>query len=303
MAAVTLSCGQCGASLVFDGVRSQNCPYCASPNFVERPAGAGHIDPTFVVTFTGDDAVARRQLDTWLRSRSLFSDGRIKRARVEGLRGVYLPAYLYSAVSHSDYSVMIGEDYRDTETYTTTDSEGNTTTHPRTVTRTERRALAGRFMGYVSDVVVSASAGLSNNELEAVEPFDLKQLRRFTPALVSGWITEDYSRAIDECTQLSRGEAADQVGRKLGPHMPGDSFSDLTFKTTVQWESMEPVLVPIWVLAVRYREDKPPLRVVINGQSGKITGDVPLSVYKILITIGVVIAAIVAIVIATRAGH
>ncbi len=288
---------------MFEGVRSQNCPYCASPNFVERPPAADHTEPTFVVTFTGDDSVARRQLDAWLRSRSLFSDGRIKRARVEGLRGVYLPAYLYSAVSHSDYSAMIGEDYLETETYTTTDSEGNTTTHTRTVTRTEYRALSGRFMGYVSDVVVSASAGLSNNELEAVEPFDLKQLRRFTPALVSGWITEDYSRAVDECTQLSRGEAADHVGRKLRPFMPGDSFKDLSFKTTVQWESMEPVLVPIWVLAVRYRDDKPPLRVVINGQSGKITGDVPLSILKILITIGVVLAAIIAIVIASKAGH
>lgn len=300
---MTLSCGQCGATLVFEGVRSQNCPYCASPNFVERPAVAERPDPTFVVTFTGDDKVARRHLDAWLKSRSLFSDGRIKRARVEALRAVYLPAYLYSAVSVSDYSAMIGEDYQETETYTTTDSEGNTRTETRTVTRTEHRALAGRYRGYVADVVVSASAGLSNTELEAVEPFDLKQLRRFSPALVAGWITEEYSRGADECMQLSRGEASGQIGSRLGPFMPGDRYSDLSFKTTVQWESMEPVLVPVWVLAVRYRDDKPPLRVVMNGQSGKVTGDVPLSIWKILITIAVVVGGIVAIIIASRGGR
>lgn len=303
LTASTLACGQCGASLVFEGVRTQTCPYCASPNFVERPASAARPDPTFVVTFTGDDKVARRQLESWLGTRSVFSDGRIKRARVEGLRGIYLPAYLYSAVSHSEYSALIGEDYTETETYTTTDSQGNTETHTRTVTRTEHRALAGRFIGYVNDVVVSASAGLPNVELEAVEPFDLKQLRRFTPALVAGWITEEFSREAPECVELSRREAVDQIGGKLRPYMPGDSFSDLQWKTAVQWESMDPVLVPVWVLAVRYRDDKPPLRVVINGQSGKVTGDVPLSVWKILIAIGLGLGLIVAIIIAATGGR
>lgn len=288
---------------MFEGVRTQTCPYCASPNFVERPPAAGRPDPTFVVTFTGDDKVARGHLDSWLRSRSMFSDGRIKRARVEGLRGIYLPAYLYSAVSHSDYTALIGEDYTELETYTTTDSDGKTQTHTRTVTRTEHRPLAGRYVGYVNDVIVSASAGLANHELEAVEPFDLKQLRRFSPALVAGWITEEFSREAADCTSLSRQEAVDHIGARLRPFMPGDSFSDLTWKTVVQWESLDPLLVPVWVLAVRYREDKPPLRVVINGQSGKVTGDVPLSVWRILIAIGIGVLAIVGLIVAMRAGR
>jgi len=296
---VTLSCGQCGASLVLEGVRTQNCPYCASPNFAERPAAADRPDPTFVVTFTGDDAVARRHLDAWLRSRSIFADGRIKRARVEGLRGIYLPAYVYSAVSRTQYTAMIGEDYLETETYTTTDSEGRTTTHTRTVTRTEYRPLSGRYTGYVSDVVVSASAGLSNAELEAVEPFDLKQLRRFDPALVSGWIMEEYSRDLAACMELSREEAVTAIGKRLGPFMPGDSCSDLKYQTVVEWESIEPMLVPVWVLAVRYRDDKPPLRVVINGQSGKANGHAPLSAWKIAITILFFVGVIAAIVIAS----
>jgi len=201
----TFACGQCGASLAFDGVRTQTCPYCASPNFVERPAAAGQPDPIFVVTFTGDGAVAKRQLDSWLGNRSLFADPALKHANVEDLRGVYLPAYLYSAVARTDYSAQIGEHYTETETYTTTDSQGNTKTETRTVTRTEYRPLAGRHVGYVTDVIVSASAGLANTELARVEPFDLRQLRRFSPALISGWITEEFSRAADDCRRLSRG--------------------------------------------------------------------------------------------------
>jgi len=297
--AVTYSCGQCGANLAFEGVRTQTCPYCASPNFVERPPTPGQPDPAFVVTFIGDAEVARQRLAAWLGSRTLFADSAIKRATVEDIRGVYLPAYLYSAVARTDYTAKIGEQYTETETYTTTEN-GQTVTKTRTVTRTEYRSLAGRHLGYITDVVVSASTGLSNDELQAVEPFDLRQLRRFSQALVAGWIHEEFSRAPAECRRLSHGEAVDEVGVRLRRFMPGDSHSDLAWRTEVEWESLDPILVPVWVLALRYRGDKPPLRVVINGQTGKAAGKVPLSWWKVTLAIALAIAAIVALILAVQ---
>lgn len=301
VSAVTFSCGQCGASLAFEGVRTQTCPYCASPNFVERPPSPGQPDPAFVVAFTGDAEVARKRLDAWLGSRTLFADSALRRAKVEDIRGVYLPAYLYSAVARTDYTVQIGEQYTETETYTTTEN-GKPVTKTRTVTRTEYRPLAGRHLGYITDVIVSASAGLPNAELQRAEPFDLKQLRRFSPALVAGWIHEEFSRDAAECQRLSRSEAVDEIGARLRRFMPGDSYSDLAWKTAVDWESLEPILVPVWVLALRYRGDKPPLRVVINGQTGKVAGKVPLAWWKIAIPIILVLAAIAAAVLLSSGG-
>jgi hypothetical protein len=292
---VTFACGNCGASLQFDGVRTQTCPYCASPNFVERPPAADQPDPTFVIPFGGDAAWARRHVDTWLGSRSLFADSAVKKANVEHMRAVYLPAYLYSAVARTDYTAQIGEQYTETETYETTDAQGNKKTETRTVTRTEYRPLAGRHVGYVTDVIVTASAGLPNAELQRVEPYDMRQLRRFSPALISGWITEEFSRSADDCRRMSRGEAVDEVGVRLRSFMPGDSYSDLAWRTMVEWESLDPLLVPVWVFALRYREDKPPLRVVINGQTGRVTGKAPLAWWKIAIAIAVVAAIGVAV--------
>jgi hypothetical protein len=290
----TFACGRCGAALVFDGLRAQTCPYCASPNIVERAAET-HTDPRFVVTFVGDNAVARRALDRWLGSRTIFADSALARAKVEDLRGVYVPAYLYSAVGSTEYTAQIGENYTETETYTTTDAQGRSTTATRTVTRTEYRALAGRHVGYVADVVVSASAGLANHELQAIEPFDLKQLRRYTPALISGWIAEEFARDADACMTASRGEAGDQLGDQLRRFMPGDSYSDLAYRTTVSWESLDPMYVPVWVLAIRYRQDKPPVRVVINGQTGAAFGRAPLSLAKLLAALVVVLGIAAAI--------
>ncbi|HMG55633.1 MAG TPA: hypothetical protein VK601_19175 [Kofleriaceae bacterium] len=297
----TLSCEHCGASLQFAGVRSQICPYCASPNVVERPPAAGRPRPEFVVAFTGDAAAARRKLELWLGSRTWFADARIKRARVEDLRGVYAPAYLYSAVAHTAYSASIGEHYSETETYQTTDPQGRKRTETRSVTRTEYRPLSGRHVGYVTDVLVSASAGLGDGEIHAIEPFDYLQLRRYSPALIAGWVAEEFARDPEACRRASRDEALDDVRRRLRKFMPGDSHSDLTWRAAVEWESLAPVLVPIWVLAVRYRDDRRPLRVVINGQTGAIAGKVPLAWWKIALA-ALVASSVVAAIIALAQG-
>ena len=292
----TFSCGNCGASLAFSGVRTETCPYCASPNFVERPAAANRPEPSFVVTFTGDAGVAKLALDRWLGSRSLFADTQLRHATVDEIRGVYLPAYLYSAVARTEYSAQIGEQYTETETYTERDKDGNTVTKTRTVTRTEYRALAGKHFGYVADIMVSASAGLPNAELSRVEPFDLRKMRRYAPALVSGWLTEEFSRAAGDCKARSRSEAVEAVGLRLRKFMPGDSYSDLDWRTAVEWEALDPILVPVWVLALRYREDKPLLRVVINGQTGKVFGKPTLAWCKIAVAVTLGVAVVAAII-------
>jgi hypothetical protein len=246
----------------------------------------------YVVTFTGDGEVARRHLQHWIGSRSVFTDRRLRHAHVEDLRGIYLPAYLYSAVARTDFTAQIGEQYTESETYTTK-RDGKRVTETRTVTKTEYRPLSGNHVAYVTDVVVSASAGISNAELAHVEPFDFRQIRRYAPPLISGWIAEEFSHDPDNCLQLSRNEAVDEVGSRLRRFLPGDSHSDLEWRTRVEWESIHPILVPVWVLALRYGDESPPLRIVINGQTGKVHGKAPLVWWKVAIAVAIV--AIVAI--------
>jgi hypothetical protein len=297
-----LACQQCGAGLVLGDQRTAACPYCASPSVIERPASRDRPNPTFVLTFAAGDELPRRALDRWIARQSLFADSALRRARVEDLRGVYVPGYLYSAVARSAYRARIGEDYTDSETYTETDSEGKSVTKTRNVTRTEWCDLTGQHVGYVTDVVVTASRGLPNAELQAVEPFDWRQLRRYAPSLVSGWLAEEPSRTHDECLALAREEASAREGERLLTFMPGDHVRDLRYQTTVEWEELDPVLVPIWVLAVRYRADAPPLRVVVNGQTGLASGKAPLSWWKILVAclVGAAVLAAIIYAVVTR---
>lgn len=288
-----LACGTCGAALDVGDRRTAACPYCASPSVIERPATPDRPSPTFVLTFAAGTELPRRSLSDWTSSRSIFADSAIKRARLEDLQGIYVPAYLYSAVARSAYTAQIGEEYTETESYT--DSKGKRQT--RRVTRTEYRPLSGQHVGYVTDVVVTASRGLPNVELDGLEPFDLRQLHRYSPALISGWITEEASRTPEECLALAREEATALEGRRLSAFMPGDSHRELRYQTTVEWETLDPVLVPVWVMAVRYRLDKPPLRVLVNGQTGRVIGKAPLSPVKIGIAVMLVVIAVIAVIV------
>jgi hypothetical protein len=204
---------------------------------------------------------------------------------------VYLPAYLFTAEAHVDYDAQIGENYTVTETYT--DSNGKTRT--RTKTKTEWRSLSGSWAAYIDDLLVTASRGLPNAELEAVEPFDLRALRRTTPKILSGWIAEDPSMAPGHCQQLAHQEAVAAVGRRLASFMPGDKHRDLRYQTRLAREDLELLLLPVWVLAVRYDPEKPPVRLVINGQTRKLFGRPPRSWQKITLAIVIPILLLAAI--------
>ncbi len=286
-----LSCQGCGAALkVASGERTVKCPYCASPNVVERPREAGE-DPAFVVGFVIPEEDARKRARAWIRS-TWFVKTAFAKADLTDVRGVYLPAYLYSGSAKVDYSAQIGENYTVTETYTTTDAQGKTVTRTRTRVETEWRSLSGQWAAYLDDILVTASRGLDNAELEAIEPYDLRALRRFTPKILSGWLAEDPSRTAAECAAMARQEAVEQVGHRLNHHMPGDSHRSLRYQTTFENEHGALMLLPVWVLAVKYDPEQPAVRMVLNGQTGAVTGKPPRSWIKIAALVLTVIAAI-----------
>ncbi|MFP2928444.1 hypothetical protein ACLESO_25260 [Pyxidicoccus sp. 3LG] len=280
-----LGCQSCGARLVVEpSLRTARCPYCAAPSVVERPPAAGVPEPTFALGFALTHAAAKEHVARWLRKRSLFTRSGIRSAAPGEVRGVYVPGYLYSVMAHARFRASIGEDYQEQETYTTTEN-GKTVTRTRTVTRTEWRPLAGELSAYVPDVLVTASTGLRNEELEALEPFDLRVLARYTPALISGWVAEEPSLSREQCLELARREAAERMGGRLERFMPGDSHRELHHESRLEWEALDVCLLPVWVLAVRYAEGAPPLRVLVNGQTGEVYGKAPVSAWKVALVV------------------
>lgn len=282
---MNLSCQSCGAQLVVaDTLRTTTCPYCAAPSVVERPPTPDRPSPTFALGFVQTPQKARELARENLLRRSFWAPSSVRNASVEELRGIYVPAWLYSGLAESDYSASIGENYTETETYTTTEN-GKTVTKTRQVTKTEWTTLHGRHTEYVPDVLVTASSGLPNDELEQIEPFDLRALRRYDDALVAGWISEDPSLPQEQCLQQARAEVTTLLRKRLSTFMPGDSHRNLEYSTRFHQESLVVCLLPVWVMALRHDPQSPPLRFLVNGQTGKVFGHVPVSWVKVAIAV------------------
>jgi hypothetical protein len=277
-----ISCQSCGSTLLVEShMLTAICPYCASPSVIQRPPSKNLPTPSFTIGFVIEHQRATDLVRQWIGKSHIFARSDFKRAAPELTRGVYVPAYLYGAVADSHYSASIGENYTETETYMTTDSKGKPVMRTRTVTKTEWRPLAGNHCCYVVDVIVTASQGVSNDALEAIEPFDFRALRRFTPSLISGWLAEEPSRSQDVCFELAHSETIAKVGSMLEDFMPGDSHHNLQFQTQLSREVIDLALFPIWSFAVRYDESKPPIQILVNGQTGKVGGKVPISATKV----------------------
>jgi len=283
-----IACRACGAKILFEPLhRSVRCPYCDSPSVIDRPATPDRPDPVFVVGFSVDRHEATDRMRRFVARKKLAPPGLRGRA-AERVSGVYLPTYLYSAVASSSYNARIGEDYYVTEV--SRDSKGRTSVKRKR--KTEYYELSGPHHSYVSDVVVTASRGIPNDEVEAVEPFDLGELRRFSPSMVSGWTSEEPSMTREGCLELARRESEGKIRGILRRFMPGDSCGGLQDHTVLGKESIDLVLLPVWVFAIRYRDDRPPIRLLVNGQTGKAWGKIPVSWTKVAIIAGVALGLI-----------
>ena len=67
--------------------------------------------------------------------------------------------------------------------------------------------------------------------------------------------------------------------------MPGDSHRGLEYSTRFHQESLVVCLLPVWVLAMRHDPTSPPLRFLVNGQTGKVYGRVPVSWVKVMLAV------------------
>ncbi|MCC9603333.1 hypothetical protein LOC67_22515 [Stieleria sp. JC731] len=295
---VEISCKSCGSQLLLASNQlSAVCPYCGSPSVISRPPRQDVPSPTFVIGFQVERERAAELTRQWIRRGKMFAPAAFKKAIPDLIQGIYMPAYLYGATALSDYVAEIGENYQETETYTTTDGNGKTVTRTRTVTKTEYRSLSGDHATYIMDVIVSASSGVSNDRFQSIEPYDLRSIRRFQPSMIAGWIAEEPSRTQSECYNLAREESYQLIQRQLTNFMPGDSHKGLRFESSFTREFIDLALLPVWCFAVRYDESKPPVQILVNGQTGRVAGNAPTSVAKVLSVIFTVIIILVVLVV------
>jgi hypothetical protein len=284
-------CQQCGAEVAVDAnERSFICPFCDSSYVVELPPSTGRAQPEFVIGFaiTPEDAAARFR--AWLAEGGWFRPGDLSRARIEGkLRGVYLPFWSFSTLAESTWSAEIGEHWYRTETYTAIEN-GRTVMRTRQVQETEWWNLSGKHHNYYSGYLVSGSKGLKQADADRIKPYHLPALKRYEPYFLAGWLSEDYSVDRDQAEQICQNVFYGWEQSAVAKFLPGDAQRGIAVQTEFSDTGADLILLPLYLLSYRYGEQV--FRFMVNGQTGQVIGDKPLSSWRIGLAIGGAILSI-----------
>ncbi len=274
-------CENCGAAVAVDlDQRSYVCAFCDSTYVVElSPEQTGRDSPEFVIGFAVTPEQAMEKFRTWLRQNAWFRPSDLRTAQIEEkLKGVYLPFWSFSMLAESRWAVSIGEYWYRTETYTTREN-GKTVTKTRTVRETEWWPLAGHHHFYYSGYMVSGSQGLSQSDADRIKPFHLAALRRYEPYFLAGWLCEEYSVERNQAADVCQAEFSRREHTAIAAFLPGDTYSDLHVQTQFSRINSDLILLPIYLLSYRYQDRL--YRFLVNGQTGKLVGDKPVSWRKI----------------------
>ncbi len=285
-------CNNCGAEVATSPeTRSYTCPFCDSTYVVEFPAGENpRQPPEFVIGFSITEEKARELFREWMHDNAWYRPGDLTMARItDKLRGIYLPFWSFSMLAESRWSAGIGEYWYKTETYTTMQN-GKMVTKTRRVRHTEWWNLAGRHHRYYSGYLVSGSHGLPQEQADRIKPFHLPALKRYKPYFLAGWLNEEYTVQRDEAIERCRQEFHLWEQRNVAGFMPGDTHRDLQVQTSFSKDNSDLILLPIYLLSYHYQGKL--YRFLVNGQTGKIAGDKPISWRRIWAAIGSGVAAL-----------
>jgi ribosomal protein S27E len=278
--ALEVQCTGCGSTVSFTPPEiAGECAFCAAKIVAQPQVPNPMLAPESVLPFRMTHRMAAGGIKLWLASRWFAPRALLQLARQESAQGVYLPFWTYDAYTVSHYTGQRGEYYWETETYQARDDRGNLVTRSRQVQRTRWYPASGSVNRWFDDLLVPASRSLSAERLDALEPWDLAELKTYQPAYLAGFRAQRYQVELRDGFEQAKAMMAPVIENDVRRDIGGDeqrveqvltAYSAITFKHT---------LLPVWISAYRFRERV--YQVMVNARTGEVQGDRPYSVWKI----------------------
>jgi Zn finger protein HypA/HybF involved in hydrogenase expression len=275
----TVRCQSCHAISVFDPVRvSQNCDFCGSPSLLSVEDTKAPVRPGSLIPFIVAETKVREDIRRWYGSHWFAPNKLGKKALTDTLHGIYLPYWTFDALVHADWQAESGKFYY------TKDNNGNSQRHVRW------SHASGELEHFFDDLLVPASRGVHPALLEKVGSFPTTtQLVPYDPGYLTGWVVEQYQIDLHAAARASHSSMEDHMRSLCASAVPGDTHRNLQVTTQYTGQTFKHILLPVWLLTYTYGTKN--YQVIVNGVTGKIDGEYPLSWIKIaLVTLAAIIA-------------
>ncbi len=262
-------CSGCGAEVLTDeNTTATFCSFCGNPTLIEDRL-TGVMMPKYVIPFRCDKNKATEDYLNWAKKGLLTPSMLKSNATIEKITGMYVPFWLY------DYSSVTDVMAHCTKVRSYTSGEYR-------VTETRHFEVARKMTNEFERIPVDASIKMDDTTMDLLEPFHYQEMQDFKMPYLSGFYSEKYD--FDSNQMIPR------IEKRVANYAMEE-----TLKTIVGYSSVKPhyqnvalnrlksdyALLPVWMLNYKYNNKD--YTFVMNGQTGKIVAQRPISVTKSIV--------------------
>lgn len=282
----SIKCESCGAVNTVDAnVISTECAFCGSNQVVPQEQVAQVIKPESLLPFQVDQSRAALLFRQWL-GRGFFRPNPVRKIAKEAqakLQGIYLPFWTFDAYTSSRWRADAGYYYYVDEDYWTTDERGRRVKGSRRVQKIRWEPASGFLPLYFDDVLVPATTSIERDMVERIYPFETESLVPYEPGFLSGWGAEAYSVDLKEAWTTGQQIIQRDVQMACAQQVPGDTHRNLQVDTAFSNMTFKHVLFPMWIASYRYKDKV--YHFLVNGQTGEVQGQAPISWIKVVLVV------------------
>ena len=263
------TCSSCGAELVCDeNTMATECVYCGNPTMIPKRFD-GMLKPDYVIPFKKTKADAVNALKEFYKGHMLLPSNFTANNRVEAIQPMYVPFWLF------DSKISAQGEFRGSRirTYSTDDE---------TITETDiyncRRAATMSF----ERIPVDGSKRIDDAYMDSIEPFDYSDLVEFSAAYFTGYLADRYDITAEECAPRADKRVENSAADVLRNSVEGyDVVQTENVAVKKDVGKVSYAMVPVWILTTRYNDR--PYTFMMNGQTGKVVGQLPYDTTKALL--------------------
>ena len=280
---VVYECKNCGGEVVGDQtMASTKCPYCDSPIVISSKF-EGSLKPDLVIPFKLDRKAAEQKLRNHVNSIKLAPAAFKSGNHIKELKGVYVPFWLFDAQCHASGR------YEATHVHKSSDASYE-------YTETEYYDVLREGDMAFANVPADASKQMDDKLMDSIEPYDVSAAVPYSSAYMAGYMANKYDVSPEECQvradERMQHTAMDLLKNQVKGYNSVRETGSNFYKNSGSYKY---ALYPVWILNTVWNGNK--YVFAMNGQTGKLVGDVPYSKGKFFGVLFGVLAVIWAVLI------
>lgn len=271
-------CNNCGAEVFADkDTASDFCPYCHNPVVCEGRL-SGQLKPHKIIPFAFDKAEAERRFLAFAGKKWFVPKGFFAPEQVDKIRGIYYPFWLTDA----DITASGSAKAEKVRTWKLGKNMYTETSHFNLFRKGEI---------HFEDVTTGAYTGDDKAMLEGILPFPSDALKDFSMPYLSGFLAKKRNIEKDDVFENVKSRITDYSGTMLKNTMTGyTTVHHVGTNVRLNKLHWDYALLPIWILT--YHKGGKTYTYALNGHTGKVYGEIPISGKKLWILFFAVLLAV-----------